>query len=406
MIEFVVRNPKDVKGIKVLLEENNAFIKPIISEKNYKLIRSNLNKGSSLVTYVTKTYSAISREYIFEENIKSSSLELFVKNYLKKQYVDDFHIEELLNTLPLKYSLYSPLVLFNYSTQRSFLHISWKNLFSKLDKDLFFEVMLQEIFPSYSHVASNMPISEEDIVRRPLSIVSLYGQLFSGDIPSHAWKTPTDKDFTSTIWCHIIQNGIHQFWAPVFTMFSRGNIKEKKRILDTFVEINGNDVVDLYAGIGYFTLSYMKLGAKNVFCFDLNPWSIEGLKRGILANKFSGHCHIYNESNENAIERLKYFKNLKIRHINLGLLPSSRMSWPIALSLITYYSILPITTIHIHENVHIADLNNNSFVDDTINQLSLIEPALQYKTLHLEKIKTFAPDIWHICLDVDVYKAE
>ena len=61
-----------------------------------------------------------------------------------------------------------------------------------------------------------------------------------------------------------------QTWAPKHTMFSRGNIKEKARVLNLAKQptaglepgLENTDpeartmAVDLYAGIGYFTFSY------------------------------------------------------------------------------------------------------------------------------------------------------
>lgn len=37
---------------------------------------------------------------------------------------------------------------------------------------------------------------------------------------------------------------------------------------------------DFYCGIGYFSLSYLRNGAK-VLCWELNPWSIEGFRRSL-----------------------------------------------------------------------------------------------------------------------------
>lgn len=107
-------------------------------------------------------------------------------------------------------------------------------------------------------------------------------------------------------------------------------------------------MVDLYAGIGYFTFSYLTKGARALFAFELNPWSVEGLKRGLKANGFHkiGNCHVYQESNEMCIQRLTEFQaqhpdfRLRIRHINLGLLPSSRQGWPLAIKLFIYGNFL------------------------------------------------------------------
>lgn len=256
-----------------------------------------------------------------------------------------------------------------------------------------------------------MPIIEADVMRRPFNIYPLYGELVSPALDVRAeelWDSPTETDFQSTLWCHTIQNGIHQYWAPMFTMFSRGNIKEKKRILDKFQDIEGNDVVDMYAGIGYFTLCYLKRNARKVYCFEINPWSVEALRKGLDANAIDPQrCKIYNESNENCTARIReaVTRKMRIRHINLGLLPTSKPSWPLALEVIRLQystSSMNIVSLHIHENVHIIHLQDDSFITKTLNALKAIDKDMCYEAKHLERIKTFAPDIWHICLDVDV----
>jgi tRNA wybutosine-synthesizing protein 2 len=114
-------------------------------------------------------------------------------------------------------------------------------------------------------------------------------------------------DFAAALWVSTTQNGLRQVWAPRHTMFSRGNVKEKARILGfasggapdsasatatagtgtrTGVGSRSKWAVDLYAGIGYFAFSYARLGLR-VLCWELNPWSVEGLRRGAEANGFS-----------------------------------------------------------------------------------------------------------------------
>lgn len=411
-LELLTHDFKSVKQVKTLLEQNNAFIKPMTTENGAKVIKTTLTADSALLTDILKRYSGIeTRPYAHDAAETENGITGFTMNFFLSHGLPKQHCEELVNHLPLRYTIYKPLILFNNSNQRSFMLACWESAFKLVKKHEYFEAMLQQQFPQCTHVAVNMPIVEEDVMRRPFNIVALHGTLFDGELRATTWSAPSSQDFNNTLWCHVVQNGIHQVWAPTFTMFSRGNIKEKKRILDNYDDISGHDVVDLYAGIGYFTLSYLKRGARRVFCFELNPWSTEGLRRGVLLNRFEGKCHIYQESNENCEERLRAFQRdhnggdrLQIRHINLGLLPTSVPGYPIALRVIREYSSLPLTTLHIHENVHVAELQNGAFVELTLQRLLRIDASYNYTPRHVEKIKTFAPDIWHVCLDLDVHK--
>ncbi|EDO16743.1 hypothetical protein Kpol_1003p49 [Vanderwaltozyma polyspora DSM 70294] len=414
-VEILLNDSRDIKRVKTGLEAIDAFVKPITKEDGFTIVKTSLNDiGHPFL----KQYQDRLRMYDSVEGVMAgcneSGLAKFVRASLQEYEL--LNIEELMGTMPEKYTIYEPLLLFNNSTHRSFVSGPWKEFFSgidKKDKDKFFKEMLLKVFPSHnlSHVAINMPIIESDILRRPFNILPLYNELIDSSIDienSSLWDSPTQEELDKTLWCHVIQNGVHQYWAPMFTMFSRGNIKEKKRILDTFQDIEGNDIVDLYAGIGYFTLSYLKRGARNIFCFELNPWSVEGLNKGLQKNKFTGKAHVYCESNEMSYTRLKEtgMKDLRIRHINLGLLPTSKPSWPLALQLIAMDEnnkmLTPVCTLHIHENIHINSIEDGSFIKEALQELKTIKPEYNYKSKHLEKIKTFAPDVWHVCLDVDV----
>lgn len=401
--EILVGDPKQVKPIKNRLEHQQCFVKPIYRDGDRRVIRTSIDDEYDPLI------ADFSKRFYQGEVPEDGGITGFTRKFLETGGYEPR--DKLLDGLPRRYTIYSPLLLFNNSSQRSFEQPVWKRFFEQVGdsvKEQYFGNMLAELFPpEITHVATNMPITETDVMRRPFSIAPLYGTLLSPqvDVTDQLWENPQLEDFQNTVWCHTIQNGIHQLWAPMFTMFSRGNIKEKKRVLDAFADIEGNDVVDLYAGIGYFTLGYLKRGARNVFCFELNPWSVEALRRGIDANSFDrDRCHIYNESNETCVQRItdRGLPNLRVRHINLGLLPSSRHGWPLALAILSLQEPLPTVTLHIHENVHVSAIENGSFVRETLSQLSQLNHSHRYTAAHLEKIKTFAPDVWHVCLDVDV----
>lgn len=252
---------------------------------------------------------------------------------------------------------------------------------------------------------NNTPISSENILRAPINFTPLYGD-FGPETCSQ--PHPTQEDFDKAFWVTAKQNGIYQVWAPRWTMFSRGNISEKARLLtlgsvreavedaavrggreggeeeeeeeeeERKLQPPGFAAIDLYAGIGYFAFSYLRAGADQVWCWDINPWSIEGLLRGAKANKWEavllshGMDHfdgdllqktaihsmpketpkkgirkakllIFNESNIHAPERLQQYlfsplhhpPQITIRHINLGLLPSSRESLSLAAQILS-----------------------------------------------------------------------
>ncbi|CAK7262475.1 S-adenosylmethionine-dependent methyltransferase [Sporothrix epigloea] len=227
----------------------------------------------------------------------------------------------------------------------------------------------------------------ENILRSPTGLRPLYGDF--GPAATLAGGPPTDADFERAFWVSTKQNGLYQTWAPRWSMFSRGNIKEKARLLawsrTACEETTGAWAVDLYAGIGYFVFSYAQRGLR-VLGWELNPWSAEALRRGAVRNGwsvrvvrrdvdlarptaeavFSGRYFdegnsaktvdkdkhdkppvivIFVEDNQHAARRLSgelqaFTASLPaalsaetfgpVVHVNCGLLPTSRPTWQIA----------------------------------------------------------------------------
>ncbi|CAK7224898.1 S-adenosylmethionine-dependent methyltransferase [Sporothrix curviconia] len=132
---------------------------------------------------------------------------------------------------------------------------------------------------------------DENVLRSPTGLRPLYGDF--GPATTAAGGPPTDADFQRAFWVSTKQNGLYQTWAPRWSMFSRGNIKEKARLLawvggpgqERNMNANGW-AVDLYAGIGYFVFSYAQRGLR-VLGWELNPWSAEALRRGAARNGWS-----------------------------------------------------------------------------------------------------------------------
>lgn len=284
-----------------------------------------------------------------------------------------------------------------------------------------------------SHIACTKPIplqddtqQTENIVRSPRNFTPLYGE-FGPDACS---DPPSDEDFEAAYWVTAKQNGIAQTWAPRWTMFSRGNISEKQRILELpSVESavaegqqssQGCAAVDLYAGIGYFTFSYLKAGFDKVICWDLNPWSTEGLRRGALANKWypalphdqfsltdmaksNSRCLIFNESNECAAAKISTMRAdlPPIRHVNCGLLPTSKGSWETAFAVLD-----PILGgwIHVHENFDQREIEAKGEETRAEFQRMLdVTPESKEKKVLLEyinRVKTYAPGVYHVVLDI------
>lgn len=408
MSSIAVEDPRLIKQIKTCLDRNGVL------DRRNKISREN-NVAHVYATAPPEQTQAILAEFgsfLIEPYVPpvvpTRDIAGIVGLFLQRTTLLESDISVLLAKVPRKWSVYHPMVLFGSGT---FDSDEWTEAFATVDRKRFFSV-LREAFPAtITHFAVNKPIIEQDVMRRPFNLVPLHGD-FGPDPSDNLFDHPQADDLQDAFWCHVVQNGIYQTWAPRYTMFSRGNIKEKKRILDTCTRLKGQTVLDLYAGIGYFTLSYLANGA-TVMCWELNPWSIEGLIKGLAEN---GHKYvvlresepflaqqllqarndgvqafIFHESNEFALARLATWGKLPVTHMNLGLLPSLKALWPIVREVQQKWSTAALMA-HVHENVH---------VDQIPALRAELEAFYDGATVaHVEKVKTFAPDVWHVVVDV------
>lgn len=196
-------------------------------------------------------------------------------------------------------------------------------------------------------------------------------------------------------------------------MFSRGNMREKTRVLRALPDVAGAHVADLFAGIGYFAFSYVAAGAARVWCWELNTWSAEALRRGAAANGWgvvvvgAGEAAprvlaeevrlvVFCEDNKAAVGRLRAL-GVRVRHVNLGLLPSSRGAWETALGVLDERG-----WIHVHENVAEAEVAERAGeVADAFRALEG-ERGRAVACVHVERVKTFAPGVVHCVVDVRI----
>ena len=360
-------------------------------------------------------------------------------------------VEALVTAFPDGYSVYKPMLLLPHNALSS---TPWRTLLATypVNSDEM-KAVWRDMAGSVgaTHVAINAPIpistsstsassitmtDKENVLRSPANLTPLYGNFGPAPTPQTI-TSPLVTDFTDALWVTARQNGILQTWAPLYTMFSRGNVNEKARIfnLPSVNDLNvASTAVDLYAGIGYFAFSYKKsgdgrtAGIKQVACWEINPWSVEGLRRGAEMNgwacrvlqetditrlrgspavdDFSLHqadLLVFQTSNESAETDFALLPLPKppVRHVNLGLLPSSKLSWGVAVAMLDRELG---GWIHVHENVGFKDLDTKrKAVEEEFQSLvDKRDAATRRKALveHVERVKMYAPGVVHCVFDV------
>ena len=202
-------------------------------------------------------------------------------------------------------------------------------------------------------------------------------------------------------WITVTEHGIRQSFDLTRVMFSRGNVTEKKRF-GRLVQ-PGETVLDMYAGIGYYTLPAILLGkARYVHACEWNPHAVAALRYNLQQNGVSddqyrvhpGDCRVSIEE-----QQLVGIAN----RVSLGLLPSSEGGWGHAVRALHRETG---GWLHIHANVPVTELRLwTEWMVHTLfghcqdcNDRNTSDWVVA--CANVEKVKSFAPTINHYVADV------
>ena len=173
-------------------------------------------------------------------------------------------------------------------------------------------------------------------------------------------------------------------------MFSSGNGTEKKR-MGFDVRARNEVIVDLYAGIGYYSLQLLKNGnAKKVYACEWNPNSCEYLRWNIKKNNIEANrCDVLEGDNREVAP-----KNVADR-VLLGLLPTSREAWSVAVGCLKAEKG---GVCHVHECVDEGDFEKKG--DEILAAMREVKPNWTARIEKVEKVKKYAPRVWHLVYDI------
>lgn len=395
-----------------------------------------------------------------------TGIKAFLDDPTSQKLLHDLNIsaESLKANLPHRFTVYKPLLLLPATAFQA--PPDWGTFCAALSPDqrnaLYASIAKSASSLGVSHVAMNTPITltdtqgRENRMRSPTGLIPLYGDFGGPCLCTDEDAQPGAEDLRNAFWVHAKHNNvITQIWAPLYTMYSRGNISEKSRILgcgpsphafDGLDEqslqgqsVADTSVVDMYAGIGYFTFCYLKRGVKRVWGWELNGWSVEGLRRGCEANKWGckvvrilndgrldttvedlvktltdqDRVVIFHGDNRFAGDILRNIQKLMerqgtwhpVRHVNLGLLPSSQPSWDNACRAL---DLRHGGWIHVHENVDVQQIDKKK--EEILMELAGLRGRVHdehgvnqdptISCVHVERVKTYAPGVMHCVFDM------
>jgi tRNA wybutosine-synthesizing protein 2 len=184
------------------------------------------------------------------------------------------------------------------------------------------------------------------------------------------------------------ENGIRFKMDPQRIMFSSGNMAERRRMAT--ISHSCETVVDLFAGIGYFTLPigvYSK--PKKIFACEINPIAYRYLCANVVINHVTDIVEPLLGNNQKTAP-----KDCADRVI-LGYLQEPQLFLKVALECLRNQSGI----LHYHEVVPFESIPETP--------LKHIETATKkyhrsVELLKINKIKSYAPRIHHVVLDVRI----
>lgn len=186
------------------------------------------------------------------------------------------------------------------------------------------------------------------------------------------------------------ENGIKYKLDAARIMFSKGNLSERKRLIP---QIKENEViVDMFAGIGYFSLGIAKFTkAKEILAIEKNPVAYDYLAENIPLNSISNINALQGDCKTAALS----FKDYADRII-MGYFPGTEDFLQHALFMAKNNCI-----IHFHNIYKTKELWKKP-----IEHIS--EACKRFNTgfeiAKKKKVKSYAPNVWHAVIDFRVIK--
>lgn len=195
--------------------------------------------------------------------------------------------------------------------------------------------------------------------------------------------------------CHK-EHGIEYSFDVTKSMFSAGNLQERGRLGE--LNCGGETILDLYAGIGYYTLPLLvRAGAAHVHACEWSEDAVFALNHNLVANGLSENCTIHVGDNQISLGSDGSAAAVigTCDRVILGLLPSSEEGWPLALSALKPKGGI----LHLHGNAQGG--KEIEWAEKVASDLAIIS-GRKTTVKHLVKVKWYAPHIRHCVVDIKI----
>ena len=201
-------------------------------------------------------------------------------------------------------------------------------------------------------------------------------------------------------WVTHREHGIDYSFDVTKSMFSAGNLSERGRIGE--LSCTGETVLDLYAGIGYYTLPLLlRAGAAHVHACEWSDDAIQALRHNLDANGVAERCTVHTGDNRETLISTGSTNDSTTAvlgscdRVLLGLLPNSQDGWPLALAALKPEG----GWLHLHGNAPGGD--EEAWGDSVVNELREMD-SRRVLLDRLVKVKWYAPHVRHCVLDLSI----
>ena len=179
-----------------------------------------------------------------------------------------------------------------------------------------------------------------------------------------------------------LENGIRYCFDVIKVMFASGNLAERKRM--KCLDCTGETVVDMFCGIGYFTLPLAKYsGARRVFACEKNPQSYRFLLKNLALNEINNVIPLLGDNRDIPG---KAFAD----RILMGYVQTTSVFVPKALEMAK-----PGCMIHYHDTFPVG--KEEEMIREIFDRY-----CSEYTIERIIEVKSFAPGVSHYVADIRV----
>lgn len=193
-----------------------------------------------------------------------------------------------------------------------------------------------------------------------------------------------------------VENEVKYCFDVMRVMFCSGNTTERMHFSD--VRAEGERVVDMFAGIGYFTLPLaMKGGVKEIIALEKNPDSCWFLRLNTLVNGVGDKVKIF--CGDNRVETGSTYEG-ECDRVLMGYIPTCEEFLPRAYAFLRRGA-RPnsrVGTIHYHFNAGEKREAHSCAHGHILKQLG--EDLVGSFSIDLRQVKSYSPRTWHYVADV------